>query len=620
MTPRALWLVVVRGALVVACMLAFPLDARAQIVPPDITLRADADEVEVGDVINLTLTAIADATAPQPSDPSLKALRNARTQGPFVSSRSSMTVVNGHITRRAGFEATWQVQPSVPGMLELGPVTFQWNGRRVGAGSVKVVVRPPGMRPKVRGRPKPDPLSGLFPFPLGLDDRRPDPEPPPDPQLSLDAPLDPAAFLRAIVDKPRAVVGEQVTLSVYLYVQPRVYQPLDPHEPSAPDFFQRVISGGDQEGHVVTVGGQRWNAQLLRRVALFPLHAGDLTVGPMSVTLLGPGFHGAGMRGGMVRATRPITVQAVEPPAQGRPPGYALGDVGTYTLSANVEPRTVEAGASVAVTALLRGTGNVPSSVKLPERSGVDWLEAESREAIDVPNGVVAGARSFTWVVKLDKPGRVELGELTLPFYDPKRGAYDVARASLGAVVVTGAPVAASSAAAVRDPFLGVAPARTTLSPFTPAPPPWTDAPWFWALLLGSPLAVLFVDGATRGGRAVLARRRLARDSAASRVNEALAEAAAAGKANDGKRAASAVERAVVSAVEGAVALRIRGLLRDEVRAALVREGVADADALEVEAILRECDAWRFVPGETPAGDPIARARALAKRLAKRTS
>ena len=622
MTPRALWLVLVRAVLVALCLAVFPRAARAQMVPPDVTLRADADDVEVGDSINLTLSALADATTPQPSDPSLKAIRGARTQGPFVSSRTAMLVVNGRVTRRSGFDATWLVQPSAPGVLELGPVTFQWNGRRVSAGSVRVLVKPAGTRPKLRGRGKPDPLSGLLPFPFGLgdDDRRPEPEPQADPQLSLDAPLDPSAFLRAVVDKSRATVGEQVTLSVYLYVQPRVYQPLDPHEPSAPDFFQRVISGGDQDGRVVTVGGQRWNAQLLRRVALFPLHAGDLTIEPMSVTLLGPGFHGAGMRGGMVRATRPITIQAVEPPAQGRPAGYALGDVGTYTLAATVEPRTVEAGGSVAVTAILRGTGNVPASVRLPERRGVEWLEAETREAIDVPNGIVAGARSFTWVVKADTPGKLELGELTLPFYDAKRGAYDVARAVLGTITVTGAPPPAASSTPARDPFAAVAPAHTTLDAWSPPPPPWTDASWFWALVCGAPLSVLAIEGATRGGRALLARRRRERSSAAAQVNGALVEATAAAKANDGKRAASAVERAVVIAVEGAVGLRIRGLLREEVRAALVREGVDDAAAAEVEAILRDCDAWRFVPGETPPGDPVARARSLARQLGRRSA
>lgn len=60
-----------------------------------------------------------------------------------------------------------------------------------------------------------------------------------------------------------------------------------------------------------------------------------------------------------------------------------MGDVGVYSLQASVDPKTVQAGGSVAVTAVLRGTGNLPTSLRLPERNGVQWLEPEIREAID---------------------------------------------------------------------------------------------------------------------------------------------------------------------------------------------------------------------------------------------
>ena len=614
-----------RVLIVIALSIAWPAPVFAQLVPPEVSLRTDTEEVEVGDVVNITLSVMIDAASPMPGDPQLKLPSGTRMQGPFVSQQTRMVITNGHVTRRSGFDATWQVQPMTAGKLELGPATFQWNGRRVSAGNGRVVVRAAGSRPSLRGGGRgnrQDPFGGIFPFPFGFDER-PAPEPQLDPQLSLDAPLDASGFLRMVVDKPRAVVGEQVTLSIYLYIQPRAYQPLDPHEPSAPDFFQRLLSSGESDARPVAVGGQRWNVQLLRRVALFPLHAGDLTVGGMSVTLVGPGFHGAGMRGGVVRTARPVTVQVVEPPLQGRPVGYALGDVGTYTLSANVEPRTVEAGGSVAVTAVLKGTGNVPSSIRLPERSGVEWLEAESREAIDASGGSIVGGRSFTYVVKISTPGKVELGELSLPYWDAKRGTYDVAIARLGAVNVTGAaPAPATSGASgggapSRDPFANLAKARP-LAAWAPPAAPWTDARWFWLIVLGGPFSVIGIEGFVKLGRGLGARFTAARSGTAAQVKQALAEARAASKSGDGKRAASAVERAIVLSAQGATGLNIRGLLRDEVRRALVRDGLEDDAALEIEQILRECDAWRFVPGAPPASDPVARATKLTARLAKR--
>lgn len=63
------------------------------------------------------------------------------------------------------------------------------------------------------------------------------------PRLTLTEAPDATAFLRAFVDKPKALVGEQVTLSIYLYYagSPR-FKIDDPHEPFAKDFFQRQLS------------------------------------------------------------------------------------------------------------------------------------------------------------------------------------------------------------------------------------------------------------------------------------------------------------------------------------------------------------------------------------------
>ena len=364
-------------------------EAQAQGTP-EVNLRVDAPEVEVGEPVTLTLSAMSDSSTPQPSDPQLKAPRGWTASAPMVSTQSQMSIINGQVSQRSGFRATWQAVASAPGTYELGPVSYSLSGRRVLAGGVKVVVKPasPG-GPRPRRRQPADPFGGLFGqlFGLGDDDRRPPPETvPPATQLSLDAPLEPQAFLRAVIDKTEAVVGEQVLLTIYLYRVPRSSNVIDPHESTSPDFYQRLVSTGDDDAQAVNVGGSRWVVQMLRKVALFPLKAGDLPVGPMSLTLVGQGFRGSGARGGLVRSSQPLTVHVTEPPTAPRPSGYALGDVGSFNLQAQVEPRRVEAGGSIAVTALLRGTGNPPASLRLPERKGVTWLEPDfSATAVEIP-------------------------------------------------------------------------------------------------------------------------------------------------------------------------------------------------------------------------------------------
>ena len=595
---------------------------------PDVTLRVDAPEVEVGEPVSLTLSAMSDSSTPQPSDPQLKPPRGWTASAPMVSTQSQMSIVNGQVSQRSGFRATWQAVASAPGTYELGPVSYSLGGKRMLAGGVKVVVKPasPG-GPKPRQRQRVDPFGGLFGQLFGMDDPRPivPDSLPQTNQLALPEALEPQAFLRAVIDKTQAVVGEQVTLTIYLYRVPRSSQVIDPHESTSPDFFQRIVSSGDEDVQSVNVGGTRWVVQMLRKVALFPLKAGDLEVGPMSLTMLGQGFRGSGARGGLVRSSQPLTVHVTEPPPGPRPAGYTMGDVGSFNLQAQVEPRRVEAGGSIAVTAVLRGTGNPPASLRLPERKGVTWLEPEVRESVEpTSDGTINGARSFTYIVKMSDAGTVDLGNLAVSFWNPKLHEYQTARAALGVVEVTpgangatSAPAASGSATpGAADPFAVVGPVRTTPGAYTLAATPLSDRPWFWGLLLAAPALVLAGQGAS-GAVGGWRRRKQQHDEAAStRARKALAEAREAEDRGDRRGAAAALERAVVAAVEGATGVRVRALLASEIGPRLRDAGLDESEAAAVASLLSDCEHQRFLPGEAAATHELSdRAATLLRRL-----
>jgi hypothetical protein len=60
----------------------------------------------------------------------------------------------------------------------------------------------------------------------------PEPEVQQDPEIALDAPLDSKVFLRSVVDHRNPVVGEQVTLTVFVYQRMGMVEYTDAHEPS----------------------------------------------------------------------------------------------------------------------------------------------------------------------------------------------------------------------------------------------------------------------------------------------------------------------------------------------------------------------------------------------------
>ena len=119
---------------------------------------------------------------------------------------------------------------TIPGPSAIVNGKKRHDGRR---SSVEVVAGAPGASPTpttpspflMPGMPAPPSIPGMpnIPWPFG-DDTTPDDEPQPTTRADLDmkeAAPDARAFLRAIVDKTSAVVGEQVTVALLRLLRAR---------------------------------------------------------------------------------------------------------------------------------------------------------------------------------------------------------------------------------------------------------------------------------------------------------------------------------------------------------------------------------------------------------------
>ncbi len=330
----------------------------------------------------------------------------------------------------------------------------------------------------------------------------------------------------------------------------------------------------------------------------------------------GRGYPSSGSGKGLVRYSNAIEVDVTEPPVAGRPPGYRVGDVGRYTLTANVEPREIVAGEAVSVVAKLEGTGNLPFTLKTPQRHAVEWLDPTTVDDIEPRGTTIGGWRKLTYVVRIEEPGDIDLGELSLPYWDPDREAYAVARADLGSVKVRPNPKGFEPPEPQEsDALEGIAKARTALGSAPDQQSPLTDHPWFWGLLLAGPLGVVLVSaGAHAAGRAK-AKLGARRESSERIAARALAEARAAQAKGDVATAASASERAVLGAIESAIGLKARAVLRDDLPKSLEDHDVPSDIGADVVKLLEDADAVRFTGSDAGDTDFPTRAEALVKRL-----
>lgn len=607
-----------RLALLVAgvlLLLSWPRVALAQV---ELSVSLGAREVAVGEAVQLRLDAMS-TDDEAPSDPELTIPSGFEVRGPSVGTRQQVSISGFSMVTQSGISATWLLTPTRAGLFTIGPPSVLYKGQRQRGEAVQLQVLPPGQQPRSRRRAR-QPLDPFDSFdPLGnrgfddLFDRlrggssRFDQLPAAPLDLVPARAPDSLAFLDAHIDTRRAVVGQQVTLAIYAHGAQGLFQEAPgAREPSHPDFLaQRLVEDGSRQPvYQYSLDGQRWIAVKVREIALFPLRAGRLEIGPLEFGFLGRRY-GVRSGDGLRRSTRPITIEVSEPPSEGRPPGYA-GDVGNFELHAKVDPRSVPVGGSVAVTARVEGKGRLPGALVLPERSGVEWLEPSVRDDVSSNDSVVVGSRVFGYLVRMTQPGTIDLGSLQLPLFDPGTGRYRVVSVALGKVTVDAPAVAADAAEPpAQGPRLSdLVRFRTTLGPHEPARHLADRALYWWLLGLGPGLVLSAAGlaGLTRGVRRRLA---LREQSRANHATRALGEARQALAGDDLRPVASAAERALYNAVEWATGVKARAVLRSQLARELGEAGLPPELARRVGELLEASNQLRF------AGADKARAEAL---------
>jgi hypothetical protein len=253
----------------------------------------------------------------------------------------------------------------------------------------------------------------------------------------------------------------------------------------------------------------------------------------------------------------------------------------------------------VSVQVELCGEGNLPTKLKVPSQKGIDCLEPTGLDHVSVRGGRIGGTRTFSYVVRLTEPGRIDLGEITLPFFNPSTERYEVAKAPLGSVEVSGSPKqedAQNQAGTVSgaERLLALSSLRRDLGA-KPEPKSYlSDTPSFFLWVLVPPGLVGLGFVLLAAGRRARSRLRAREASKLKKARAALGEAKS--MAKDGKQgdAASEIERALYLALEGVSGVKARGLLRHELPGALAAVGLSDELGQNAVRLLERCDSMRF--------------------------
>ncbi len=624
-----------------AALVSLVIGLWSQIAWAEIGLRTQAPaKIEVGQRFSVQLTAMADSSDEEASQPKLPVPPGFAIQGPSISTQRQVNIVNFHVENKTGITATWILASNAIGRFRIGPASVISKGHQVADKAFIVEIVPPGtLQGQRAGRRTPfdpfDPFGDFDPFsspmlpPMrqlgqlgqilpGQQEINGWPH-----ELDIAAPRDPLAFLDARIAPKKVVIGQQVTFSVFAYGHQGLFQLGNPSEPSLKDFLTYDLMDADgAREQPMRIGEDVWYAEKIQERALFPLHAGKLVIGPMRVA-----FRGAdpmhSQYNNADRQSQSLTVLVVEPPINGRPAGYHLGDVGQYQLTAAVEPREVTAHEAVSVTFELSGFGTVPQTLNLPETKGIEWLQPSTNEFLERKGGKMGGKRTWQYVVKLNEVGLVNLGKVTLPYWDPDRSQYALASVELGQVHVKPSTVPEPPPASSADARAGDLPLvpRDKLAEVPPPPKYWADVAHFWQWLLLGPLGVIVGYALRSLASSIGSNIARKRDSVKRRTLTQLAACRQLLNDGDAPGAASALEKALVMAIEAATGLRARGIIREGLALSLEVAGLDRAQSESIVAILNVCDAIRFTGGEPSLlSDAIQQSQPMIEDLCRRAT
>ena len=236
------------------------------------------------------------------------------------------------------------------------------------------------------------------------------------------------------------VTGQQILLEILLLTGNRdaVEAVNLPSKPSMPGFWPEWFPvPRDSEGNEVKLDGKTYTAFSIRRVALFPLHSGTLTIPTLrfEVVLADEGFGFFSSTRRISRSTPPIAVEVVDPPAD------AVGlPVGEYSFSLDPVPSNLGIDDMLGLKLRIRGDGNMKTLVIPVMGSGPfhQVFPPRIQREMDYSGDLLRGTVTAEIPVSFRKGGNISLPTLAFHWYSPREKKVKSVEAPMVTVQVIG--------------------------------------------------------------------------------------------------------------------------------------------------------------------------------------
>lgn len=255
-------------------------------------------------------------------------------------------------------------------------------------------------------------------------------------------------FIRAVVDKNKAYIGEQVTVTYKLYTRLNIAAQISISKlPQYVGFWAEELETARTLSFTTEViDGKRFNVAVLKKAALFPTQSGALEVSPFELTVpiavrknrnldnfwdsfFNDPFNRQEIYEYQAKSNV-VRVNVSSLPEDGKPVNFN-GAVGKFNISASIDKEELKANEPFNLTVKISGIGNITllqmPAFELP--SGIEKFEPKLNEVIN-RGAKVSGTKTYEYLLIPRAAGSREIKPIEFSYFDPEIKKYFTIRTS----------------------------------------------------------------------------------------------------------------------------------------------------------------------------------------------
>ncbi len=343
--------------------------------------------------------------------------------GPTVSHGTSVSIINGDVTKSVNYTYTYVFQATAEGRVTIPAATVVVEGRSYASNPTAIEVVAEGAMGQPANRRGGQQQGGQGG------------------QSQPTATVSPDDMaISAFVTRTNVYKGQPIKLTLKIYKRVQLGDIGGTKLPAFNGFWsQELPLNPNRQWQRETYNNKVYDALVLGEYLLYPQQSGTLTIEPFQLTAVAQiitqaraqtlldDFFGGGPQVQQVQKelrTRAIQVTVKDFPA-GAPAGFN-GAVGDFTLDANISSKSLPANSAATYTIKISGSGNLPliQAPKLTMPGSFEQYNIKTTESLNSTSSGITGYRQFEYPFIARAEGSYPLGPVEFSYFNPETGRY----------------------------------------------------------------------------------------------------------------------------------------------------------------------------------------------------